>query len=243
MADTLPDRARVVVVGGGIAGASVAYPPDQAGLDGRRRPGAQAADRRDHLARRRPGHPASGLSDSDRAGQRRRQPVRDAGGRDGKANVLQADRQHHGGPYPGANGRAQAHRLAGARVRYRDTRDNRTGGRREAAADRHRRYRGRHLHPEGRPGRPGGRCDGDGRRRRERGRVHLRGDQGHRHPAEERRRLRRLDRKGRHRVRVRRQLRRDVGQGGRPHVRRRRAAAGRRAHVPRPPSPWESQGT
>ena len=50
-ADTLPEHAQVVIVGGGVIGASIAYHLDEAGLARRRAAGTQPADGRDDLAR------------------------------------------------------------------------------------------------------------------------------------------------------------------------------------------------
>ena len=56
-AEAPPARARAVVVGGGIIGASVALPPRPAGLDRHRRPRAQPGRQRHQLARRGPHDP------------------------------------------------------------------------------------------------------------------------------------------------------------------------------------------
>ena len=72
-----------------------------------------------------------------------------------------------------------------------------------------------------------------GQRRAHGRRAHLRADARHRDPSQGWRGDRRRHQPRRHQSRGRRQLRRAMGEAGRPHVRRDRAAAFRRAHVHR----------
>ena len=221
MAPTLPARARVVIIGGGVIGASVAYHLTRLGLDRRRRARAGASVRWHHLARQRPDRAA--------AGHRERHPPRP---------VLGVAVPGPGEPRPGlATGYKACGGVTVARTEDRMTQLRRTAAtaeafglecelispdprqgavpapgdegssRRAVAAGRRHRQRGRRDRQPG-PGRP--RPGGDD----------LRADPCHGDHHGRRRGAGGAHRPRRHRGGDRGQLRRPVGQGRRGHVRR-----------------------
>ena len=110
------DRARVVVVGGGITGCSVAYHLAKAGLD-RRRPAREGrADERLDVPRRRARHAVQPLADDDALPPLQRRALRGAGRV--RAARQPADRVQQGEP-PGAAARRQPGPRDRARCRRR----------------------------------------------------------------------------------------------------------------------------
>ena len=218
----LPDRARVVIIGGGVIGTSTAYHLARLGLD--RRPPARAGTAlvRHDVARGGPPRPAPG--DRVRHPPRAvlRPPLRRARGGDGPRHRPQAVRRRDRGAHARADGPAPPDGGHGRGLRPRmraadpppgpralpHPRDGRSARRPLAARRRHRQPGRRDGLPRPRgppPGRPHrGAHPGD--RRHHAGRP---GD-------------RRRDRPGCRRGRGGRELRRPVGEGRRPPVRRRR---------------------
>ncbi len=121
MATSLPARADVVIVGGGIVGCSVAYHLTKLGITDVVLLERQPAHLRHDLARRRPGRPAARHAAHDRARQVHRRAAARAGGRDRAGHRLQAERldQH----------RAERRALRGAQARRLDGQELRPRGR------------------------------------------------------------------------------------------------------------------
>ena len=150
----LPARARVVIIGGGVIGASVAYHLAQPGLDRRAAARAGAAVLRHHLARGRPGRPAARLGERHPAGPVLHRALRPARGRDRPGHRLPALRRRHRRPDRGpddpaaADGRHRRGLRAGVRA------DQPAAGPRALPDHGDRRPRGRDLAARRRQGQP-----------------------------------------------------------------------------------------
>ena len=133
----LPSRARVVVIGGGVIGSSVAYHLAAPGLDRRRPARARPADVRHDVARRRAdGHLRLDLGDVDRVPQVHPRPLLPARGRDRPVDRLHAGRLHRdrdrGRPARGVPPRLRVQPL----LRRRRARDLGRGGRASSSRSR-----------------------------------------------------------------------------------------------------------
>ena len=154
---SLPERARVVVIGGGVIGTSVAYHLAHARLDRRRPAGARPADLGHHLARgradghlrlapRRPRPRCAVHPRPVRAGSRPRPACRPGSSRSASSRS------------PPTPDRLEEYRRVAAfnrLLRRRRARDLARRGRGAVPAGPHRRRAGRLLRRRGRPGQPG----------------------------------------------------------------------------------------
>ncbi len=214
--DAKDDRARVVIVGGGVAGDQHRLPPHEARMERRPAPGPLRADERLHVPLGGPRRPASELGqphpDDDvrgravpeaRSGDRDR--PRMARGRDAAPRVL---------PVPARGARP----AGGLGQELRPARRDRLGrrGARTVPAARRVERAGRAVRPDGRP--PGSHRADDGLRR---GGQARRREDPHRRPGARGRGSRRPGDRRRHRPRRdrgrgRRERRRDLGPRARP---------------------------
>ena len=211
----LPSHARVVIIGGGIIGCSVAYHLTKAGekdvvlLEQGRLTGGTTWH-------------AAGLVGQLRAHQNMTRLVQysvelysrleaetgQATGWKQCGSVIVARTQ-------GSAHAAQAHRVGRDRAGRALPHHLAEGSRREISGDAHRRSHRRALAAERRQGEPRRHHAGARARCAQRWRPHLREDARHRHQDQGRRRHRRLDAAGRYRVRDRRQLCGPMGETGR----------------------------
>ena len=229
MATEIPDRARVVIIGGGVIGTSVAYHLTKLGLTDvvLLEQGQLSSGTTWHAA----GlvGPAARVGERDPAGAVLHPAVRRTRGRDRTVGRVQAVRGSDGRPHRGPDGPAAPDGGERRGVRHGVRTSQPRAGARALSRHAGRRPRRRHLAACRRQGQPDGpdvrpcqgRADARHPRRRE--------DQGHRHSHPGRASHRRANRQGRHRSRNRRQLCRAVGQTGRRDGRRQRAAAFGRA--------------
>ncbi len=115
----LPSHARVVIVGGGIVGCSVAYHLALRGVTDVVLLERRAAHLRHHVARRRSRRPTARHPQPHPTGAVHHQPVRDAGGRDRSGDRVPGAWVGQRGAHRGALRGAEAWRLDGSGVRSR----------------------------------------------------------------------------------------------------------------------------
>ena len=229
----LPAHARVVIIGGGIVGCSVAYHLTKLGWRDVVLLERRQLTSRHHLARRRPRRPAARDPEPDPARQVLGRALRAARGRDGPGDRLPPARQpqpraHRGAPATSCKRAASMARCFGVEVEVIAPAEAQAP---LAAARRVDDLVGAICHPARRPGQPdrhhpgAGQGRAHGRRAHRRERCQVTGDP----PGERARRPASRPSTGDIACRGRRQLRRDVGARGRAHGRRHRAAARLRA--------------
>ncbi len=194
MAIDLPTRARVVIVGGGVIGCSVAYHLSQARLERHRAPRAQTAHLGHHLACRGPHRPIAPEHQHDEARALHGGAVSRPRGRDRPGDRLPPVRLDLPGDHRGSHGGAQAQRLHGEDLRA--ARSCRESG---ARSDRSIPWQSggcdrRHSHPERRLRQCGGYHAGARQRRPRARREDFSGYQSHRDPPRRQTRERRGDR-------------------------------------------------
>jgi glycine/D-amino acid oxidase-like deaminating enzyme len=117
MANDLPSRARVVIVGGGVIGCVGRLSSGQNRLERHRIARAQTAHQRHHLACGRTRRPAAPIHQHDPAGALHRRFVSRSRSRDRPGHGLPPMRLDFPGDHPRPHGRAQAQRLHGQGVR------------------------------------------------------------------------------------------------------------------------------
>ena len=211
----LPSRARVVIIGGGVIGTSVAYHLTRLGWTDVLLRRAGPAVLRHDLARGRAGRPAAGLGERHAAGAVLHPALRRARGRGRAVDRLQAVRRRHGRAHRGPDDAAPAY--GGERGRLRAGVHAAHAGRGAGALPGHagRRPGRRDLAARRRDGQPDRPDPGAGEGRAAAGCPDRREDPGPRRARRRRPRDRRAHRRRRRRGRGRRELRGTVGQAGR----------------------------
>ncbi len=175
----LPDRARVVVIGGGVIGTSGGLSPGAPGLEGRGAAGARPAHVRHDLACRRPdGDVRVHVRDLHRDAQVHARSLQPARSGDGAGDRLQARGFHRGGCRRRPAGGIPPGRGVQSLLRRRRARDFAVGGEAPVPAGACGRHPGRLLRQGRRPGESGGRHHGAGQGRAHGGRPHHRGRAG-----------------------------------------------------------------
>ena len=149
-----PERAQVVIIGGGVIGCSTAYHLAKLGWTDVRAARAGHAVVRHDLARRRAGRAAAGERERHQAGAVLHRALRGPRGRDGPVDRLPPVRRPDRRPHRGPDGPAAAHgrHRRGIRPRLRDAHTRAGAG--EVAGHRDRRPARRDLAAAGRPRQP-----------------------------------------------------------------------------------------
>ena len=152
MTPSLPTRADVVIIGGGIVGCSIAYHLDQAGHHRRPAPGTAPAHLRHDLARGGADRAAAGDAADDRARQVHLRAAPLPRGRDRAGDRVQAERLDQPRPQRRAVRGAEARRLDGQELRPRGRGDRAGRDQGPLPAARGRRCGRRRVPAQGRPG-------------------------------------------------------------------------------------------
>ena len=174
----LPQRARIIVVGGGIVGCSTAYHLARLGEKDVLLLEQGAAHLRHHLACGRPGRPDAPEPQHDADEQVRHRALCDARSRDGPGDRLEGLRQRQRRAHARAHAGAAPATGAGAQLRRRLRGDRRGPRRRAVPGDAQRRSARRDLDPRRRQGQPGRPDDVAGQGRAAARRAHRRGRRG-----------------------------------------------------------------
>ena len=182
MTTSLPSRADVVIIGGGIVGCSIAYHLTKLGITDVLLLERRAAHLRHDLARGRADRAAAGDAADDRARQVHLRAAARAGGRDRAGDRVQAERLDQPRAQRRAVRGAEARRLDGQELRPRG-RGDRPGRDQGALPAARGRRRGRRRVPaQGRPGQPDRHHPGLRQGRPPARRPDRRGRQGRAHP-------------------------------------------------------------